>query len=89
MKFGTYLETPKERGKRYVQEDKVKIFFQDNYEIRFQVTNDKGSVTEVSFIKSTKEIKCFNAQCSLWRGQRENKEQCYHKFAVQSKLNIS
>jgi len=77
-------ESRKDKGKRLFETGRVKLIKEDDYEMLFLVDGNNGKETEVSFCKPTKEIKCFNAQCSLWRSKKEHSEICYHIWAVRS-----
>ena len=78
MKLSRFKETPRDRGKRLYREGNVQLLTNDDFELSVIISKH----TKVSFVKKTFTFKCFNPQCSLWRGQRENKPICYHIWAL-------
>jgi hypothetical protein len=70
-------ELPKDKAQRIISEKRIKLIFSDVYEARYSVNK-----TEVAFLNKKKEYRCFNAQCSLFRGDKKQPS-CYHTFAVE------
>jgi len=87
MKIGEEYESPRTKAKRLFESGRVKIIKDDDFEKLFLVNGNFNSKTEVSYIKKSHQIKCFNSQCSLWRSKTENKEICYHIHIVRMFLN--
>ena len=87
MKIVEHHETPREKGKRLFESGRVSLIKEDDFEILFRIKGNYRRSTEVSFIKKSYEIKCFNKECSLWRGSDKTKPRCYHSWAIHCFLN--